>query len=129
MIMLSKGIYVLHFCEKVKESLFGSLNETDLCDNKKFLGGVRPLLSNTVISNEKITLIEDGNIVENNKNTASVLKKFFSNIITMLGIPQYNETEPVGHNTGDPLMKAIMKYRFHPGMIAIKENYNSVFFF
>ena len=36
--MLSKGIYVLQFCKKVKESFLGSLNETDLCDNKKFWG-------------------------------------------------------------------------------------------
>ena len=43
----------------------------------------------------------------------------------MLGIPQYNETEPVSHKIGDPLMKAIMKYRFHPSIIAIKENCNS----
>ena len=65
-IMLSKGIYVLHFCEKVKE-FFGSLNETDLCDNKKFWGVVKHLLQNKVVSNEKITLLEDGNIVENDK--------------------------------------------------------------
>ena len=33
--------------------------------------------------------------------------------------------EPVGHNLGDPLMKASIKYRFHPSVIAIKENCNS----
>ena len=29
--------------------------------------------------------------------------------------------KPVSHNTGDPLMKTIIKYRFHPSIIAIKE--------
>ena len=107
---------------KSKREFFGSLNETHLCDNKKFWGVVKPLLSNKVVYNERITLVEDDKIIENDKNTASILNEFFSNIITTLGIPQYNETEPVSHNIGDPLMKAIMKYRFHPSIVAIKKN-------
>ena len=43
---------------KSKRDLFGSLNEKDLCDKKKFWGVVMPLLSNKVVSNEKITLVE-----------------------------------------------------------------------
>ena len=96
-----------------------------MCNNKKFWGVVKPLLWNKVVYNEKITLIEDDKIIENDKNTASILNEFFSNIIATLGIPQYNETEPVSHNIGDPLMKAIMKYRFHPSIVAIKKNCNS----
>ena len=96
-----------------------------MCDNKKFWGVVKPLLSNKVVYNERITLIEDDKIIENDKNTAFILNEFFSNIITTLGIPQYNETEPVSHNIGDPLMKAIMKYRLHPSIVAIKKNCNS----
>ena len=53
------------------------------------------------------------------------MNEFFSNIITTLGIPQNHETEPVSHITGDPLMKAIMKYRFHPSIVAIRKNCNS----
>ena len=77
------------------------------------------------IFTERITLVEDDKIIENDKNTASILNEFFSNIITTLGIPQYNETEPASHNIGNALMKAIMKYRFHPSMVAIKKNCNS----
>ena len=32
---------------------------------------------------------------------------------------------PVIHNIGDPLMKAIMKYSFHPSIVAIKKNCKS----
>ena len=74
-----------------KREFFGRLCEKDLCDNKNFLGVVKPLLSNKFVSNEKITLVEHSNIVESNKNTASVLNEFFSNIITTLRNPQYNE--------------------------------------
>ena len=110
---------------KSKRECFGSLNETDLCDNKKFWSMIKPLLSNKVVYNERINLVEECKIVENDQNTASVLNEFFSNIITTRGISQYNETEPVSHDIGDPLMKAIMKYRFHPSTVAIKKNCNS----
>ena len=68
--------------------------------------------------------MEDDKIVENDKNIASTLNEFFSNTITALGIPQYNETETVSHNIGDPLVKAIMKYRFYPSIVAIKKSFS-----
>ena len=40
----------------------------NLCDNKKFQDVVKALLSNQLVSNEKITLVEDYNIAENNIN-------------------------------------------------------------
>ena len=95
-----------------------------MCDNKTFWGGIKPLLSNEVVSNKKI-LVEDGNILEIDKNTASVSKKFFSSSITNLEMPPNNDTEPVSYNIGDPLIKAIITCRFHPSIIAIKENCNS----
>ena len=96
-----------------------------MCDNQKFWGVVKPLLSNKVVYNERIALVEDEKIIENDINTSSILNDFFSNIITTLNILQYNEMEPVSHNKGDPLMKAIMKYRFHYSIVAIKKNWNS----
>ena len=89
---------------------------------------VKPLLSNKIVSNEKITLVKDGNITENDKNTVSILNEFFTIIITTLGIPQYNETEPVSHKIGDLLMKTILKYKFHLSIIPIK-NLNLRFVF
>ena len=62
---------------KSKREFFGSLNETHLCDNKKFWGVVKPLLSSKVVYNERITLVEDDKIIENDKNTASILNEFF----------------------------------------------------
>ena len=114
---------------KSKREYFGNLDEKKLCDNKKFWSVVKPILSNKVVSNEKVTLIEDNNIVENDKKTATVFNNFFSNIIKNLGIPQYNEIDPVSQNIDDTLMKAIMKYRCHSSIIAIKEKCNSNFSF
>ena len=96
-----------------------------MCDNKRIGGVVKPLLSNKFVYNVRITLLEDGKIVESDKNAACVLNKFFANIMTTLGIPQYNERKPVSQNLGDPLIKTIMKYTFHPIIIAIKKKCNS----
>ena len=59
----------------------------------------------------------------------TVLSDFFSNIITNLGIPQYIEGEPASQNIDDPLMKAMIKYRLHSSIIAIKEKCVSRFSF
>ena len=44
---------------KTKKELYGNLNEKKLCDNKKFWGVVKPVLSSKVVSNEKITVVEN----------------------------------------------------------------------
>ena len=82
-----------------------------------------------VVSNEKIILVENDKIVENDKKSATVLNNFFSNILQSLGIPQYKDAEPVGQNKSDPVLKAIIKYRSHPSIKAIKEQCNTNLFF
>ena len=44
-----------------------NFNGKKLCDTKKFCGVVKPVLLNKVVSHEKITLVEQDNIVENDK--------------------------------------------------------------
>ena len=90
---------------------------------------VKPLLSNKVVSNEIIIPVENDKIVENDKKSATVLINFFSNIIKSLGIPQYMDAEPVGQNASDPVLKAIIKYRSHPSIKAIKEKCNTNLYF
>ena len=53
---------------------------------RNFGSVVKPLLSNKVAYNERITLAEDDRIVENDKDTASILNEFFCNIIKPLRI-------------------------------------------
>ena len=60
-----RNLYVT-LCEKVRE-YFNNLNEKNVCDNKKFWRVVKPLLSNKVISNEKITIFEGDKIIRSDK--------------------------------------------------------------
>ena len=51
---------------------------------------MKQLLSNKIVSNEKITLVEGEEIIKTDQANAKVLNNFFSNIIKNRGIPQYN---------------------------------------
>ena len=62
---------------KSKREFYGNLNEKKLCDNKKFWGVVKLVLSNKVVSNEKITLAERGSIVKNDKKNFNYSLDFF----------------------------------------------------
>ena len=127
----SKTNYVKqrNFCvsllRKTKREYYGNLDEKKVCDNKTFWKVVKPMLSNKVKSNEKITLIENDEIVRNDKETAKVLNNFFSNIIKNLGIQQYNMNDPICENIQDPVLKAILRYRNHPSISSIKKVCNT----
>ena len=85
------------FCEKVRE-YFNNLNEKNVSDNKIFWKIVKSLLSNKIISNEKITIVEGDKIIRSNKETTKVLNKFFPNVVTNLNIPQFNQTDRTSEN-------------------------------
>ena len=62
---------------KSKREYYQNLNVASVCDNKKFWKVVKPLLSNKIVSNEKITLVEKSEILKSDKETAKVLNNFF----------------------------------------------------
>ena len=48
---------------------------------------------------------------------------FSSNIVQNLNISRYSNDEPLVINTNDATLKAILKYRNHPTIIAIQNKY------
>ena len=91
------------FCEKVRE-YFNNLNEKNVSDNKIFWKIVKSLLSNKIISNEKITIVEGDKIIRSDKETNKVLNKFFPNVVTNLNIPQFNQTDRTSENISDSVI-------------------------
>ena len=79
---------------------------------------MKPLLSNKIISNEKITIVED-------KEPAKVLNELFSNVLTNLNISQFNQIDQTFEKNSDPVNKAIVIYMSHRSYTAIKENCTS----
>ena len=60
--------------------------------------------------NEKITLIENDEIIKTEKGTAKVLNAFFSNIDQNPDIHQYIVDDSTCKNINNPLLKAIVIY-------------------
>ena len=83
------------------------------------------MLSNKIISNEKITILEGYKIISSDREYAKVLNELFSNVVTNLNIPQFNEIYRTSENISGPVIKAIVKYRAQSSIIAIKESCTS----
>ena len=107
--------YCVSLLRKSERDYYNNLNEKNICYNRKFWKVVKPLLSNKIVSNEEITL------VEGDQANTKVLNNFFSNINKNIEIPQYDQVDPICQDIKDPVIKAIIKYRNLSSIIAIKE--------
>ena len=113
------------FLRKTKREYYSNLDEKNIYDNKTFWKTVKPMLSKKIKFNERITLIENDEIIKTEKRTAEVLNAFFSNVVQNLDIQQYNVDDPICENIDEPLLKAIVRYRNQPSIVAIKKFCNS----
>ena len=106
------------------------MNVKDIVDNKQFWRTVKPLFSDKTKSNEKITLVEDETVTTQDEQNAELLNLFFSNAVKNLKIPRFSNTNPLAERLSDPTLKAILKYKNHPSIVAIRNaNNNSHFHF
>ena len=76
--------------------------------------------SPNVAGKDEIYFIENNELVKADLETSEVLNNFFSNIVQNLDISRYSNDEPLVSNTNDATLKAILKYRSHPSIIAIR---------
>ena len=93
----------------------------DVTENKMFWKTVKPFFSDKVTCSEKITLIDEDEIIENDSGTERVLNNFFSNIISNLKIPEYTKCDPRSEFFSDPVLKSTVKYRNHPSILKVGE--------
>ena len=56
------------------------------------------------------------------------MNNFFSNIVKNLKIPEYENLDPNFENVKDPILRAILKYKNHPSITAIKEKAKNAMF-
>ena len=73
--------YCVSLLRKSKRDYYNNLHEKNICDNRKFWKVLKPSLSNKIFSNEKITLVEEEEIIKSDQANEKVLNNFFSNII------------------------------------------------
>ena len=60
----------MSFVRKSKKLYYSNLDEKKVTDNKTFWKTLKPVLSKKIVSREKVTLIEENEIVESDITTA-----------------------------------------------------------
>ena len=76
--------YCVSLLRKTKKQYYANLNEKYVAYNEKFWKTVKPLLSDQIKSNEKITLVEVEEIFNQDIKLAKELNSFFSSVIKNL---------------------------------------------
>ena len=88
-------------------------------DSKSFWKAVKPFLSNKTVSSEKVTLIDDDDLITDEQKVANTLNDFFSSIVTSLNLPESHNADPLSDNINHSILKAVVKWRNHPRVFAI----------
>ena len=74
--------------------------------------------------------MEDETITTQDEQNEDLLNIFFSNAVKNLKIPRFSNTNPLAERLNNPTLKAILKYKNHPSIVAIRNaNDNSHFHF
>ena len=124
--------FCLSLIRKEKKNYFSNINVRNITDNKKFWKTVKPLFTEKVSFQSKITLIEKNyitqegeddleieNVISDDMEVSEVFNDFFVNIVPNLKITEPN----VDRNfieTNDQTSNAISKFRNHPSIAKIK---------
>ena len=83
------------------------------------------------MTRDRLNLSEKGESVKTALETAEVLNKFFSNIVNNLEISKYSKYESFIDNIEDQTLRAILKHKNHPSIIAIQNKFKGghIFYF
>ena len=109
--------YVVSLLRKSKRKYYNSFDTKKIVDNKTFWKTIKPLFSDKVKSNNKITLILSEEDV-----VSETMNQLFSNIIGNLNIPQYKDPTTNISEISYPVIKSVEKFKNHPSIQAINRN-------
>ena len=115
-----------NFCvsliRKTKKAYFNSIETDNIVNGKKFWQTVKPFLSDKGNVSNKITLIENDDIITNDLDLANTFNDYFVNIVPSLGISENANLVCNNNYINDPLKYIIQKYQDHPSIVSINEN-------
>jgi len=112
--------HCLTILRDTKKNYFEKLDENRITDSKKFWKTIKPFFSNKSSTPKKITLIENEEIIDDDKEISETFNKYFSNIIKNLNLP-VPPSDNQSINSEDPVEISSFKYKNHPSVIMIKE--------
>jgi len=111
----------VNLLRKAKKSYYNEMNVKCVTDNKLFWKSIKPNFSEKGHTTEKITLVNNGNIISNDKEVANAFNTFFQNSMHDLKLFPPKEMIQEDSHIDDAILKAIHKYELHPSIMKIKE--------
>ena len=81
---------------------------------------MKPFFSNKTVNSEKITLIENDEVISDDQEIANKFSNFYASVVENLGIDNQN----MKLNDED-IENVIGKFKNHPSILKIREHYNS----
>ena len=122
--------YCVSLIRKIKKDYYSNLDYKKIIDNKSFWKYVKPLFTDKNASSNKINLVEDNSILENNDKIAETFNNFFTSAVSNLNIPPFVDPSVEIDHIEDPILRIIEQYKNHPNVVAINEkNLNKQFSF
>ena len=117
---------VVNLNRKSKESFFN--NPKASSGSKGFWQIYKPFFSDKGGgAGERILLVDNGNIISNDREVATAFNQHFSNITESLNISKWDPG--FACRTTDPVLSAIEKFSNHPSIVTIKNRENVTGFF
>ncbi len=114
--------YVSRLYKRHRKSFYNNIDVKNFTDNKKFWKNVNPLFSNKTKVQNKISLVEDEDIISDDTEIAQTFNDFFRDAVRNLNIDQSSEyEESVESSIIDPVDIAILKFKNHPSIVKIME--------
>ena len=110
---------------KAKKSYYSNLEDKKIADNKTFWKTIKLYFTDKCVNDDSITLVQNEETVSENKETSETLSNFFSEVVTNLNLPQYYDPTVNVEDIEGPDARAVEKYKNHPSIRLIKENYRN----
>ena len=119
-----------YLTRRIKKEYFRNLDIKKITDNRTFWKTIAPLFSNKASKGEKINLIENDQIISDNKTISEIFNNFYSDIVGKLNLSIDSKFTSNQNDINDPVQAAIKRFEKHPSILKINEGrHNSKFTF
>ena len=118
--------YTKRLAKRERTKYFANLDLNNYTDNIKFWNTVKPMFSSSCIGSNKITLVEKGEIVTDDKVLAETFNGFFIDAVSSLSIEENRAILDDASDEINPVRKAVKKFSHHPSILNIKKHVQNV---
>ena len=101
--------YRVSLVRKAKKSYCSNFDHKKIVDNKTSWKIIKPYFTDESINRDNITLVENEETVSDDNEISETLNNFFSEVVTNLNLPQYNDPTVNLEDIEDQVARAVQK--------------------